>query len=338
MSLSEFKYLRPRSLDHAMALLAQYADDPDAKQNESRVQIVAGGTDILPSMKQRLFTPTAIIDISGIRELRGIWQHEEALYIGALTTLSQIERSPEIARDYRILHEAAKTIASPILRNMGTIGGNICLDTRCLWYNQSLQWRKSCGFCIKKDGDLCHVAPGGKKCWAAFSADSPAALLCLDAEIEIASSNGTRRLALRDFYTNIGDERNQLKRNEIVTRVVLPRASAGMAGSYQKLRLRGTIDYPLAGVAVALRTGPDHTVTDARIAITGVNPAPHLVPEVVQVLIGKQVDEAAALASGELAAKVAKPLTTSLLTPEYRREMVRVFTKRAILSATSTRQ
>ena len=333
MSLTEFKYLRPRTVAAAIDALAKYATDADAKQTESRVQIIAGGTDILPSMKQRLFTPEVLLDISGIADLRGIRQTETGIEIGALTPLSVVERSVAIMGEYRILHEAVQTVASPILRNMGTIGGNICLDTRCVWYNQSLQWRKSCGFCIKKDGDLCHVAPGGKKCWAVCSADTPAALLCLDAEIEIASPSGTRRMALKDFYVNEGDARNKLKRNEIVTRVLLPKATAGMRGNYQKLRLRGTIDYPLAGVAVALRCELDGVITDARVAITGVNPAPHLVPSVAQVLIGKLADEASALAAGELAAKVAKPLTTSLLTPEYRREMVRVFTKRAVMAA-----
>src|SRR6184192_375786 len=171
------------------------------------------------------------MDISGIEELRKIRIAAGAgAEIGALTTLSAIEDSGSIARDYPVLHEAAKTVASPILRNMGTLGGNICLDTRCLWYNQSLTWRKSCGFCIKKDGDLCHVAPGGKKCWAAFSADSPAALLCLEAELEIAGATGNRRLPLAEFYTNIGDARVKLAKNEMVTRVFLPERMAGYEG------------------------------------------------------------------------------------------------------------
>ncbi len=172
-----------------------------------------------------------------------------------------------------MLYEAAKTVASPVLRNMGTIGGNLCLDTRCLWYNQSLLWRKSCGFCLKKDGDLCHVAPGGKFCWATFSGDTPPALLCLGAEIEIAGPNGVRRTPLSEFYVNDGIVRLHLAPNEIVTRVYLPESSAGWRGSYQKLRVRGSIDYPLAGVAVALRMRSGR-VEDARVAITAVNPAP----------------------------------------------------------------
>src|SRR5947209_6971388 len=199
LSLPQFKLLRPRTVQEATGYLARYG---------GAIQILAGGTDLLPSMRQRLFAPEYLMDISGIEELKKIRVLAGAgAEIGALTTLSAIEDSGSIARDYPVLHEAAKTVASPILRNMGTLGGNICLDTRCVWYNQSLTWRKSCGFCIKKDGDLCHVAPGGTKCWAAFSADTPPALLCLNAEIEIAGPNGVRRLPLRDLYTGEGDAR-----------------------------------------------------------------------------------------------------------------------------------
>ncbi len=323
MSLPDFKLLRPRTLAEAVELLGKYAD----------AHIVAGGTDLIPSMKQRLFTPAYMIDIRRIAELRGVRNVPgQGTEIGALTTLTEIEHSDLIRRDYPVLHEAAKTVASPILRNMGTLGGNICLDTRCLWYNQSLTWRTSCGFCIKKDGDLCHVAPGGAKCWAVFSGDTPPALLCLEAELEIAGPAGTRRLALRDFYTNVGDARMMLARNEMVTRVFLPERAAGYRGVYRKLRLRGSIDYPLAGVAVALKRSNGH-VEDARVAITAVNPAPLLIRGVEKELAGKAVTEEIAAAVGELAARTAKPLTTSALTPEYRREMIRVFAKRAVLEA-----
>ena len=236
-----------------------------------------------------------------------------------------------------MLTEAAATVASPVLRNMGTIGGNICLDTRCLWYNQSLTWRKGCGFCIKKDGDLCHVAPGGTKCWAAFSGDTPPALLCLNAEIEIASADGTRRIPLGDFYTGLGDNYRKLQPHELVTRIFLPASCAGYRGVYRKLRVRGSIDYPLAGVAVVMKRSNGH-IADARVGITAVNPAPLLVKGATELLAGKAVDEALAETVGDLAARLSKPLTTSALTPEYRREMIRVFTKRAILAAAQSSQ
>ncbi|MGH9566648.1 MAG: FAD binding domain-containing protein, partial [Candidatus Angelobacter sp.] len=192
MSLPSFKLYRPRTTEQAVKFLLEHSKD---------LQILAGGTDLLPSMKQKLFTPACVMDIRGIEEIQGIQVRPGVgVEIGALTPLSVIEDSEFIRRNYRVLHEAVKTVASPILRNMGTLGGNICLDTRCVWYNQSLQWRKSCGFCIKKDGDLCHVAPGGTKCWAAFSGDTAPALLCLNAELEIVGPVGVRRMLLKDFY------------------------------------------------------------------------------------------------------------------------------------------
>ena len=299
--------------------------------------MLAGGTDLIPSMRQKLFEPEFVLDLRGVAALRGIKpQPDGGVEIGALTTLRAIERSDFLRQHYPVLTEAAATVASPVLRNMGTIGGNICLDTRCLWYNQSLTWRKGCGFCIKKDGDLCHVAPGGTKCWAVFSGDTPPALLCLNTEIEIASAHGTRRLPLQDFYTGLGDDYRKLQPNELVTRVFLPASAADYRGIYRKLRVRGSIDYPLAGVAVVMKrssNGKSGHVADARIGITAVNPAPLLVKGASDLLVGKAVDQALAEAAGDLAAKICKPLTTSALTPEYRREMIRVFTKRAVLAA-----
>jgi 4-hydroxybenzoyl-CoA reductase subunit beta len=324
VSLPSFQLLRPKTLDEAVGLLVEHED---------AVKMVAGGTDLLPSMKQKLFTPAYVLDLRGVSELRGMQTTSDGgMSIGALTALAAIEHSPLIRRDYQVLYEAAKTVASPVLRNMGTLGGNICLDTRCLWYNQSLLWRKSCGFCLKKDGDLCHVAPGGKTCWAAFSGDTPPALLCLGAQVEIAGPDGLRRVPVADFYVNDGIVRLRLSPSEIVTRVLLPESGKGWRGSYQKLRVRGSIDYPLAGVAVALKIR-QRRVEDARIAITAVNPAPHLVKDADAHLIGMEVGEELAEKVAELASRTAKPLTTSALTPEYRREMVKVFAKRALLDA-----
>jgi len=324
LSLPEFKLLRPRSVAEAVDLLAKHAPD---------VQVIAGGTDLIPSMRQKLFAPRYVLDIRGLRELRAIRPEQgNGVTIGALATLTEIEHSDFLRRHYPVFVEAAATVASPILRNMGTLGGNICLDTRCLWYNQSLTWRKGCGFCIKKDGNICHVAPGGDTCWAAFSGDTPPALLCLEAEIEITGPAGTRRLPLRDFYTGVGDNYRKLEKNELLTRVFLPQSSAGWHGAYRKLRIRGSIDYPLAGVAVALRRNNGH-VEDARIALTAVNAAPVLVKGIRESLAGRAFDEATAEHAAELAARTARPLTTSALTPEYRREMIRVFARRALMQA-----
>ena len=325
MSLPQFRLLRPRAVDEAVAFLSKHSGN---------IRVLAGGTDLIPSMQQKLFEPEYVLDLRGVTDLRGIRPQGGGVEIGALTALSAIEKSPYLRQHFPVLTEAAATVASPVLRNMGTLGGNICLDTRCLWYNQSLTWRKGCGFCIKKDGNLCHVAPGGTKCWAAFSGDTPPALLCLKAEIEIAGPNGTRRIPLQEFYTGDGENYRKLLPSELVTRVFVPAESADYRGVYRKLRVRGSIDYPLAGVAIVMKRSNGH-VADARIAMTAVNPAPVLVYKARELLCGRIVDEALAEAAGDLAARTAKPLTTSALTPEYRREMIRVFTKRAVLAAAS---
>jgi 4-hydroxybenzoyl-CoA reductase subunit beta len=314
-------------LDEALSLLAKHAGESPAA-----TRVVAGGTDLFPSMRQKLFEPEYVLDIRNVAGLKDIRQTDRGVEMGALASLTSIEQSALLRRRYPVLTEAAATVASPLLRNMGTIGGNICLDTRCLWYNQSLTWRKGCGFCIKKDGDLCHVAPGGTKCWAVFSGDTPPALLCLAAEIEIASASGSRRMPLSDFYTGEGDAYRNLRSDELLTRIFLPESSADYRGVYRKLRVRGSIDYPLAGVAVVMKKSNGH-IADARVAITAVNPAPLLVKGAGELLAGQTLDEASAVAIGDLAAKMARPLTTSALTPEYRREMIRVFTKRAVLAA-----
>ncbi|MBZ5529037.1 MAG: FAD binding domain-containing protein [Acidobacteriia bacterium] len=332
MSLPDFQVLRPRTNAEAVELLARHAGD---------IRIIAGGTDLVPSMRQKLFTPKFVLDIRAIAELNGIRESAAGLSIGAMTTLAAIERHPAIRKNYSVLREATITVASPVIRNMATLGGNICLDTRCLWYNQSLAWRKSCGFCIKKDGNLCHVAPGGTKCWAAFSADTPPALLCLGAQLEILSPQGVRIVPLQDLYSGAGEAPLKLASTDLLAAIHLPAASSGLHGAYKKLRIRGSIDYPLAGVAVTFRNGAGNPTAnsimkDVRVAITAVNPAPLLVREAAKQLEGKPFGEATAeLAgelAGELAAKSARPLTTSALTPEYRKEMVRVLAKRALLS------
>jgi 4-hydroxybenzoyl-CoA reductase subunit beta len=324
LSLPQFRLLRPRGLDEAVSMLAAHAGN---------IRVLAGGTDLIPSMRQKLFEPSHVLDLRAISQLNGIKpQPDGSVEIGALTPLRAIEQSSYLREHFPVLTEAASTVASPVIRNMGTLGGNICLDTRCLWYNQSLAWRKGCGFCIKKDGDLCHVAPGGTKCWAAFSGDTPPALLCLKAEIEVAGAAGTRRVPLYEFYTGDGINYRRLLAGELVTRVFLPASSSDYRGVYRKLRVRGSIDYPLAGVAIVMKRSNGH-IADARVALTAVNPAPVLVKGASELLAGKRMEETLAEAAGDLAARTAKPLTTSALTPEYRREMIRVFTKRAVLAA-----
>jgi 4-hydroxybenzoyl-CoA reductase subunit beta len=321
MSLPGFALLRPRELAEAVELLG--AHGPEA-------MIIAGGTDVVPNLRAGLYSPKAVVDIKGLRDLKGIaFDAKAGLTLGALTTITEVAESPIVQQHYPVLAQAAATVASPVLRNMGTLGGNLCLETRCLWYNQSYFWRESCGFCLKKDGTVCHVAPGGKFCWAVWSGDTAPALLALDAEIEIISPRGTRRLPLSQFYRNDGMNRMRLDRDEILSRVFVPARTAGYRGSYSKLRIRSSIDYPLAGVAVAMKV-EDGVCRDVRVGLTAVNPAPLLAPEAAALLNGQRFSPELVEEASRTVICTGKPLKTSVSTPEYRRDMLRVFTRRAL--------
>ena len=321
MSLPAFDVMRPHTLDRALEALGRYGAD---------AQMVAGGTDLVPSMKQGLFAPRVLVDLKGIRDLDFIRFHpEQGLEIGALTRVTPIFESLLVQRLFPVLYEAAKVIASPLLRNMGTLGGNLCLDTRCLYYNQSTFWRESLGYCLKKDGTRCHVAPGSRMCWAAFSGDTAPALMTLDAFVDLASPRGRRTVPLADFYVNDGLARINKAHDEMVTAVRVPAANAGWSGTYKKLRIRQSIDYPLAGVAVAMKKDGDGVCLEARVALTAVNPAPRLVAAATQ-LRGRRYDPQIAEDLAHDAIRTAKPLRTSASTMEYRRHMVRVFVRRAL--------
>jgi 4-hydroxybenzoyl-CoA reductase subunit beta len=325
MTMPAATLARPKTIPEAVHLLAEHG--PEAL-------IIAGGTDVVPNLQMKLFSPRVLMDIKPIRELRGITVVAAgALRIGALTTLAEIAESPVVRANYPVLASAVRTIAGPLQRNMGTLGGNLCLETRCLWYNQSYFWRKSLGYCLKKDGDRCHVAPGGKRCWAVWSGDSAPALLTLEAEIEIAGPRGARRLPLADFYLNDGMNRIALAPDELVTAVYLPARTAGRRGIYHKLRIRNSIDYPLAGVAVTLEVDPSGVCRDARVAITALNPAPLLVREARECLVGQLYSPELVERVAREAIRTGKPLTTSASTPVYRRDMVHLFTRRALEEA-----
>ncbi len=325
MTMPASRVARPKTVEEAVRILV--ADGPEA-------MIVAGGTDVVPNLQMKLFTPRVLVDIKPIRALSGVTiAGGGALRIGALTTLTEIVNSPLVQSSYQVLASAVATIAGPLQRNMGTIGGNLCLETRCLWYNQSQFWRKALGGCLKKEGQVCHVAPGGQRCWAVWSGDSAPALLTLDAEIEVAGPRGSRRLPLTKFYLNDGMNRIALGRDELVTAVFLPARTADRRGLYYKLRIRESIDYPLGGVAVTLDVDRGGICREARVAITAVNPAPLLIQEASEWLVGQKYSAEMVERVARAAIRTGKPLTTSASTPVYRREMLRVFTRRALEKA-----
>jgi 4-hydroxybenzoyl-CoA reductase subunit beta len=317
--LPSFDLFIPESLSEALSFLSA---------NQQHIKILAGGTDLVPSLKQRLFEPAYLLDLKSLKELHGITEPPDgSLRIGSLTTIAELAQNEMLHREFPVLAQAASQVAGPNLRNVGTIGGNICLDTRCYWYNQSFFWRKSCGFCIKKDGDLCHVAPGSKTCWAVYSGDMAAALLTLDAQITLASASAVRKIPLSEFFVNDGLVKNRLAKNEILTEIIVPAAARGLAGAYQKFRLRGSVDYPLAGVAVSARK-LDDTIGDLRVALTAVNPLPLLLPHPWNSATSLAPEVMAAIQ--KTAQKTAKPLKTSASTMDYRRHMVSVLLQRAL--------
>ncbi|MHB8541384.1 MAG: FAD binding domain-containing protein [Candidatus Acidiferrales bacterium] len=322
MTLPAFRVLQPRTVEDAVSMLDQHG---------SAAMVIAGGTDVIPNLQMRLFAPRVLVDIKPLRELATInFSPQEGLRIGALATLTNILETPWLRGQFPVLASAIGTVAGPLQRNMGTIGGNLCLETRCRWYNQSHFWRQSLGGCLKKDGDICHVAPGGTFCWAVWSGDSAPALLTLDAEVELAGASGRRRVALHDFYRNDGMDRIALARNELLVAVHVPARMAGRRGVYHKLRVRDSIDYPLAGVAVTMEVDAAGVCRDARVALSAVNPAPVLVPQAGQLLVGQKWSLELAERVAHAAIQTGKPLTTSGSTPVYRRDMVRVFTRRAL--------
>jgi len=334
MSFVSARLERPTTVADAVRLLGEHG---------ASAMIIAGGTDVVPNLQMKLFSPKVLVDVKGLRELRGIeYSAEGGLRIGALASLTAIHNSPAVREKFPVLWQAVGTIAGPLQRNMGTLGGNICLETRCVWYNQSYFWRKALGGCLKhpmpnKDAahpeTICHVAPGGNFCWAVWSGDSAPALLALDAEIEIAGPRGMRRLLLRDFYKNDGMDRIALERDELLTWIHVPARMAGRWGEYRKLRVRNSIDYPLAGVAVTLDRADDGTCRDARVALSAVNPAPKLVHEAAEWLAGRKFSAEDSERVARRAIQIAKPLTTSASTPVYRRDMVKLFTRRALEAA-----
>jgi 4-hydroxybenzoyl-CoA reductase subunit beta len=314
MTLPRFDYVRPATLEQALDVLHGAG---------GQVKILAGGTDLVVSLQQKLFTPKVVLDIKGLSELRGIsFDPEHGLRLGALTTVAQVATSSLIAQDFPVLAEAASRVAGPNQRSMATLGGNLCLDTRCYWYNQSYFWRKACQFCLKKDGEICHVAPGGKRCWAVYSGDLAPALLALGASVRLLSRGAERGMPLQALYINEGRERFHLQSNELLTEVVVPSGVAGYRGSYQKFRVRGSVDYPLAGAAVAANLEDDGTIRDARLAITAVNPAPQLIPGIAELLRGQRPNDVLVGQVVEQALRIARPLKTSASTPEYRRHML----------------
>ena len=318
--LPAFTYVAPRTIEQAVRAVADAGPDG---------MLVAGGTDLYPNMKRRQFEPKTLVGLRAIGELRGIGgSAHDGMRIGACTTLTAVATHPELANAYAGLAAAAGSVSSPQLRNMGTLGGNVCVDTRCNYYNQSYEWRKAIGFCMKRDGDICLVAPGSPRCWAVSSSDTAPVLWSLGAQVRLVGPNGARTVPIAALYRDDGIQYLSKHAGEVLTEIVLPPAD-GWRSAYLKLRRRGAFDFPILGVAAAVRLEGD-VVREARIVLGAVASLPREASKAATVLVGRRLTDETIEAAAEAAAGPAKPLDNTDLTHPYRKKVTRVYVARAL--------
>ena len=323
MRLPKFEYRVPQTIAEAVKIVA--AAGPEG-------QFVAGGTDLYPNMKRRQQMPRTVISVMRVPELNQITgDAQSGIRIGASVTLTDIVEHPLINRDYPVVAQAARTISTPILRNIGTIGGNLLLDTRCNYYDQNYEWRKGINFCLKKDGDVCWVAPGSSKCWAVQSSDLVPVMVAIGARFRLASTLGERIIDAAGFYNDDGIDYLKKRPDELLVDIQLPPVN-GWRASYQKLRRRGAFDFPVLGVAAWINTdnSSNPIVKDARIILGGIAPSPMAVDEASAALIGQPFDEERMQAAAEAAYVKARPLDNTDFVMNWRKQMTRQYTLRAL--------
>ena len=314
---------RPRAVAEVVALLAEHGAD---------ARLVAGGTDLVPNLKHGLYAPKVLVDLKGVDGLRGVEDDGEALWLGALLGIHDLATDDRLESVLPSLAEACAHIAGPQLRRMGTLGGNVCLDTRCVYINQTRFWRSALGFCIKKDGDACHVTGTGKKCVAAASNDSAPVLMSLNAQVELLSPRGARLVSLEDFYVNDGTKNNALAPDEVLTRVRVPKPTPTRRMAYQKLRVRDSIDYPMLNLALAYDLSADGVLSAPELVVSAIAARPRRIKPLPE----GPLDAALIEQFAERAFAAVRPLTNINGDVEWRREMVPVLVRRAFASARGT--
>lgn len=319
MRLPPFQFHAPRTLPEATRVLAEAEGGT----------LVAGGTDLYPNMKRLQVSPPSVVSLRAIRDLKTIERGaHDALLIGAGMTLAHIENHPLVREQFPSLAEAIPLISTPSLRNMGTLGGNLCLDTRCHFINQTAFWRKAVGSCLKDVGDICRVAPGSSRCWAIASADLPPLLIALEARIRLVSERGEREIPLSELYRDDGIAYLTKARDEILTHVILPYREGVRAG-YLKLRRRGSFDFPSLGVAAALCTDSDGRCQSARVVLGAVTSQPLDMPQ-AQTLVGEKISEELIANVADAMALQARPLHLADYTHSYRKQMIAVYSSKLL--------
>ena len=329
LRLPKFELSEPRTVAEAVALLAEHGE---------RALVIAGGTDLVPNMKHRLFEPHVVVSLARVDELAGVSQaHDGGLRIGAMTRLVDVATDAKVCERAPALAQAASLVAGPQLRTMGTLGGNVMLDTRCQWYNQTHFWRKALGFCLKKDGTACHVVQGGRKCVAAASNDSAPALMTLGASLTFVGPQGSRQVRVDELWRADGIANKDVAPGEILTEVRVPAQAPGHRGAYGKLRDRGSIDFPLLGVAVRLDLAEDGTVADGDAVAVALAARPLRIKKTATELFGHRPGtadfEGAVERVAAAAYKQCHPLPNIPGDHDYRREMVPVYVRRTLLAA-----
>ena len=321
LRLPEFTYHQPRSLKQATKALADLGAD---------AMIVAGGTDVYPKMKRGQFTPRHLISLRALRELKGIRQTKDGFWIGAGENLTTVSRHRLIAKHFPALAHAAESVSTPQLRNMGTIGGNVLVDTRCNYYDQTFFWRQAVGFCMKKDGDICLVAPGSAKCLAIASSDTAPVLLSLGAEAMLTNYRGERHVKLEELYRDDGIDYSAKAKDEVLKGLLIPKEALGLRNVYLKLRRRGSFDFPILGVAATLDIDDRGECRHASLVLTAVASAPKVVTEATTLLRGQKITLELIDAVADAAAKAAHPLDNADMDYWYRKRMAKVYTQRAL--------
>lgn len=325
LRMPRFSVSTPTSIDEVVAALAT----PGAR-------VVAGGTDLLPNLKHRLEQPPVLVSLSRVRELAHVAVDEAAgvLRIGASVTLTAVSEHPEVRERFPSLAHAAGVVASPLIRNMGTLGGNVNLDTRCRYVNQTAFWREAIGGgCLKSEGSVCHVVPGGRNCVAAMSSDCVPVLISLGARVQLAGGQGRRELLLEDYYHADGVRHTLRRDDELTTELLVPLPRGPRRSHYAKWTVRGSIDFPLLSVALCFELAEDHVqapVTAAHVVVGVLGSKPRRVTRLEDV-VGKALDDQALCqAVAERVHQQCKPLENVPYEAPYRRQMLRVHTRRAI--------
>ena len=320
MRLPLFEFRAPRPIVEAARIL-------DGER--SNTMPLAGGTDLLPNMKRRQQVPKTLMSLNRIPELRQREFSDSGARLGACLTLSEIAADPRFRNGLTALAQAASFVATPQIRNMATLGGNLCLDTRCNYYDQNYEWRKSIGFCLKKDGTTCWVAPGSSKCLAVSSTDTAPVLMALGGRVRLVSCSGQREVRLTELYQNDGIRYMKRQPNELLTQVLLD-SLHGWKSSYWKLRRRGSFDFPVLSVAAAAKIARNGIVENARIVLGSVACLPLLAAEASKSLVGRLLNQESIAEAATLAARIAKPLDNTDFDMTWRKRVTAEFVTYAL--------